>query len=57
MITYAMGIKNGFCIGIDISSANKDIVYSDDCCFIVNGIVITVGPFYLIIGEFTENEG
>ena len=51
-MSFAIGLRNGFCFGLDIVSAHDDLVYQGGHIYVANGIVFTIACIHVIIGSF-----
>ena len=50
-MNIGIGLKNGFCFGVDISACN-DVIIKDEEAYLVDGIVFTIGPVEIMFGAF-----
>jgi len=55
-MSFAFGLRNGFCLGLDICSVDGDLVVQNGRAFLWDGIAVTCACFHMLFGYAEEVE-
>lgn len=55
-MSFAFGLRNGFCFGVDFVSVDGDLVIQHGRAYIWDGIAITFACFHVLIGHAEDVE-